>query len=67
MLPRTRKAFERLHDRSRVAFADRVAVLYGLQEGEGDQLVKLDTSASAAAWMARIDARVAEVMKEWDF
>ncbi len=67
MLPRTRKAFERLHDRSRVAFADRVAELYGLQEGEGDKLAQLDTSASAAAWMARIDARVAELMKEWDF
>lgn len=67
MLPRTRKAFERLHDRSRVAFADRVAELYGLQEGEGDKLAQLDTSAGAAAWMARIDARVAELMKEWDF
>lgn len=67
MLPRTRKAFERLHDRSRVAFADRVAQLYGLQEGEGDKLARLETSVSAAAWMARIDARVAEVMKEWDF
>jgi len=67
MLPRTRKAFERLHDRSRVAFADRVAELYGLQEGEGDKLTQLDTSAGAAAWMARIDARVAELMKEWDF
>ena len=67
MLPRTRKAFERLHDRSRVAFADRVAELYGLREGEGDKLAKLDTSVGAAAWMARIDARVAEVMKEWDF
>ena len=66
MLPRTRKAFERLHDRSRVAFADRVAQLYGLQEGEGDKLAQLDTSAGAAVWMARIDARVAEVMKEWD-
>ena len=67
MLPRTRKAFERLHDRSRVAFADRVAQLYGLQEGEGDKLAQLDTSAGAAVRMARIDARVAEVMKEWDF
>jgi hypothetical protein len=67
MLPRTRKAFERLHERSRVAFADRVAQLYGLQEGEGDKLAKLETSVGAAAWMARIDARVAEVMKEWDF
>jgi len=67
MLPRTRKAFERLHDRSRVAFADRVAELYGLREGEGDKLAKLDTSVGAAAWMARIDARVAEVMKDWDF
>ncbi len=67
MLPRTRKAFERLHDRSRVAFADRVAELYGLKEGESDKLARLDTSASAAMWMARIDARVADVMKEWDF
>ena len=67
MLPRARKAFERLHDRSRVAFADRVAELYGLAQGEGDKLAQLDTSVGAAAWMARIDARVAEVMKEWDF
>jgi hypothetical protein len=67
MLPRTRKAFERLHDRSRVAFADRVAELYGLKEGEGDKLAQLDTSVGAAVWMARIDARVAEVMKDWDF
>ncbi|MBA3550249.1 MAG: hypothetical protein H0T76_27555 [Nannocystis sp.] len=67
MLPRARKAFERLHDRSRVAFADRVAQLYGLQEGEADKLAQLDTSVGAAVWMARIDARVAEVMKEWDF
>ena len=44
----------------------RVAQLYGLQEGEGDKLAQLDTSAGAAVWMARIDARVAEVMKEWD-
>lgn len=67
MLPRARKAFERLHERSRVAFADRVAELYGLQQGEGDKLARLDTSVGAAAWMARIDARVAEIMKEWDF
>ena len=43
------------------------AELYGLQEGEGDKLARLDTSVGAAAWMARIDARVAEIMKEWDF
>ena len=67
LLPRTRKAFERLHDRSRVAFADRVAEMYGLKEGEGDKLAKLDTSASAAMWMARLDAKVADVMKDWDF
>lgn len=66
MLPRTRKAFERLHDRSRVAFADRVAEMYGLKEGEGDKLAKLDTSAAAAVWLARLDARVASVMKEWE-
>jgi len=47
--------------------AGRVAQLYGLQEGEGDKLAQLDTSAGAAVWMARIDARVAEVMKEWEF
>jgi hypothetical protein len=67
MLPRTRKAFERLHDRSRVAFADRVAELYGLKEGEGDKLARLDTSAGAAMWMARLDGRVAEIMTEWEF
>jgi hypothetical protein len=67
MLPRTRKAFERLHDRSRASFADRVASLYGLAEGEGDKLARLETSADAAIWMARLDARVADVMKDWDF
>jgi hypothetical protein len=67
MLPRLRNAFERLHDRQRNSLADRVATLYGLREDEGAKLATLSTSAEAAVQMAEIDARVAEIMKEWSF
>ena len=65
MLPRVRNAFERLHERQRRSLADRVAQRYGLKDG--DQIATLTTSAEAALEMARIDARVAAIMKDWSF
>lgn len=66
LLPRTRAAIERLHDRQRESLASRVAKLYGLSE-KTEELTKLATSVGAAAAIARIDAKVAQIMKEWDF
>lgn len=66
LLPRTRAAIERLHDRQRESLASRVARLYGLSK-ESESLTKLTTSVGAAAVIARIDERVAKIMKEWDF
>jgi hypothetical protein len=63
MLPRVRNAFEQLHDRQRHSLADRVAVRYGLKDGE--KIARLSTSAEAAVQMAAIDLKVAELMKEW--
>jgi hypothetical protein len=66
LLPRVRHAFERLHERQRLSFADRVAVRYGLSEAE--QVLELQaTSVGAAAYLANLDARVAAIMKEWTF
>lgn len=65
-LPKVRNAFERLHERQRLAFADRVAAHYGLREVEQLTEVKA-TSAGAAVYMAAVDARVAAIMKEWTF
>jgi hypothetical protein len=66
LLPRVRHAFERLHERQRLAFADRVASRYGLAEAE--QVMEVKTaSAGAAAYLATLDARVAAIMKEWTF
>ena len=67
LLPRTRGAFEAVHERSRVALADRVASLYGLQDDEAAGVTKLETSVGAAVKISEIDARVGEIMKEWDF
>ncbi|MBI1373392.1 MAG: hypothetical protein GC159_11740 [Phycisphaera sp.] len=64
MLPRLRAAFDRLHDRQRDALAGHVARLYGLAEHES--LTQIETSVSAAAMIADIDRRVAEIMKEWE-
>jgi hypothetical protein len=63
MLPRLRHAFERLHERQRHSFADRVGARYGL--GDGDKLVKLNTSVDAAVALAEIDARVAAILADW--
>jgi hypothetical protein len=66
LLPKVRNAFERLHERQRLAFADRVAARYGLAEVA--QVAELPaTSTEAAAYLAAIDARVAAIMKEWTF
>lgn len=67
LLPRTRGAFEAVHERSRVALADRVASLYGLQDDEAAGVTKLSASVGAAVKISEIDARVGEIMKEWDF
>lgn len=65
MLPRMRAAFERLHDRQRESVAVTVAEHYGLKESES--LTELRTSAAAAARLAEIDRRVAQIMTRWDF
>ena len=67
LLPRTRGAFEAVHDRTRVALADRVAALYGLQDDEIAGVTKLETSVDAAVKLSEIDARVGEILKDWDF
>lgn len=67
LLPRARGAFEGMHDRVRVSLADRVAVRYGLSSDEGDAIAKLETSAAAAQQLVMLDARVAEMMKSWEF
>jgi len=65
MLPRMRAAFERLHERQVESFAATVAQRYGLEEGA--MLTELRTSIGAAAVIARIDNRVAEIMEKWEF
>ena len=67
LLPRARGAFEEMHDRVRVSLADRVAVRYGLRAEEGDAIAKLETSAEAAQQLVALDAKVAEMMKSWEF
>lgn len=67
LLPRARGAFEAMHDRTRVSLADRVAVRYGLAAEEGDTIAKLETSSDAATRLVALDAKVAEMMKAWDF
>jgi hypothetical protein len=66
LLPKVRNAFERLHERQRLAFADRVASRYGLADSA--QIADLPaTSEGAAVYLATLDARVAAIMKEWTF
>jgi len=66
LLPKVRSAFERLHERQRLSFADRVATHYGLVDGE--VVTELPaTSAGAAAYLAKIDGQVCAIMKEWTF
>lgn len=66
MLPRLRHAFERLHERQRLSFCERVSEKYGLKEGSAE-VDTIATSAAAATRIVEIDARVAEIMKEWTF
>jgi hypothetical protein len=63
MLPRSRAAFERLHDRQRDSLAAKVAQRYGL--AEADSLAELRTSVANAAILARIDQQVAKIMEKW--
>jgi hypothetical protein len=65
MLPRLRAAIEQLHGRHRDALASEVARLFGLRVDDLDQL--LDTSASAHALIAELDAEVAQIMRGWSF
>jgi hypothetical protein len=66
LLPKVRHAFERLHERQRLAFADRVSARYG--GAEAAELRALPaTSERAAAYLASLDARVAAIMKDWTF
>jgi hypothetical protein len=67
LLPRTRGAFEGVHERSRVSLGDRVAALYGLKDDDAAAVTKLETSVGAAVKLSEIDARVGEIMKDWDF
>ena len=65
LMPRVRHAFERLHERHRLTFAERVAERYGLKEAS--QVSTLQTSVGAGAQLAALDQKVAEIMKEWTF
>ena len=67
MLPCVRAAFEQLHDRQRDSLAACVARKYGLSEEARDRLTELKTSVGAAALIANIDRRVAEIMRKWSF
>jgi hypothetical protein len=63
MLPRLRHAFERLHERQRDAVAGRVALRYGLQDGE--PLTTISTSLGAAVALAAVDRKVGDIMQQW--
>lgn len=63
MLPRLRAAFERLHGAQVQSVAGQVAEFYGLKEAES--LTDLRTSTGAAAWLARLDREVAEILEAW--
>lgn len=67
LLPRTRGAFEAVHERARISLGDRIAVMYGLQDDDAAAVTKLETSVGAAVKLSELDARVGEIMKEWDF
>jgi len=67
LLPRTRGAFEAVHERARISLGDRVAVMYGLKDDDAAAVTKLETSVGAAVKLSEIDARVGEIMKAWDF
>lgn len=64
VLPRIRHAFARLHERQRDAFAEVVARRYGKVEARA--LVALPTTIDAALAMARLDAKVGEILAAWE-
>lgn len=64
MLPKMRAAFERMHITHRDSLASRVAEIYGLKEASS--LTELNISTAAAVTVARLDKRVAEIMKDWE-
>jgi len=66
LIPRARVAFEDMHDRTRVALADRVAEIYGLGEASSAALVTLPSSG-AAERLVRLDSMAEAIMKEWEF
>lgn len=63
MLPRLREAFGRLRGADLGTLCDRVALRHGLREAEE---LDLDLGVGAAALMAEVDHRVAEIMEGWD-
>jgi len=63
MLPRLRAAFGRLQGADLGVFCGRVAHAYAL--GDAEEL-DLSLTVGAAALMAEVDHRVAEIMEEWD-
>ena len=65
ILPRIRAGMEMLHARHRDALAQRVAERYGLKEGKPLQMLQL--SVGAAAKIAELDRKVADIMAEWSF
>ena len=63
MLPRLRAAFDLLAGPQLESLSEQVARRYGLREAAD---LDLTTSVSAAAEIARIDHRVAEIMEAWE-
>ncbi len=64
LLPRMRSAFERLHERQRDRIAEAVAERYGLKEAAAVRELRI--SPAAAARIAEVDRRVADLMKKWE-
>ena len=62
-----RSAFERLHERQRLAFADRVATRYGLADGEEITELPTDLGRRGRVPRDRSTRQVAAIMKEWTF
>ncbi len=63
MLPRLRAAFERLNEPQRDSLAATVARRHGL--ASADDVRTLAGSLGATALVARIDAAVAEALRDW--
>jgi hypothetical protein len=63
MLPRLRAAVERLSNAQKDSLAATVARRYGLGKGEG--IRAMSGSLGATAMVARLDAAVAGVLRDW--